>query len=520
MNSAPNILLIMVDQLTPFALPGYGNPIVKSPAIDMLCSKGVQFNAAYCNSPLCVPARMAFMTGNYISQNGGYDNGSYLPSTTPTFAHYLRAMGYRTGLSGKMHFVGPDQLHGFEERYTTDIHPADFGWVPDWNKPDERVDEWFHNMSGVVQSGVGAITNQLTFDDEVGATSVQALYDHARSQSDKRPFCLVASFVHPHDPYVARSPYWDLYDDVEINLPKVKRPSANENDPFSLRLERAIALDAVDITDEDILRARRAYYANISYVDAWVQRLYSVLEETGLAENTVVILTSDHGEMLGERGLWYKMSMFEWSARVPLVIHCPKLFKGAQVSNAVSHVDILPTLCGIAALGGEKPPEFMQTVNGRNLLPLCLNPDDSSDPNFTASEYLAEATSAPILMLREGAYKFIQCSTDPEQLFDLAEDPDELNNLAGKPDHEKILEGFRERAREHWNEQELTERVIKDQQRRRFIYQTLRQGQYAPWDYQVRRDASQEYVRTHKGLTEIDIESRFPPPPPFNPRWT
>ncbi len=519
MRQGPNILLVMVDQLTPFALPCHGNPVVRSPAIDRLAAEGVVFDAAYCNSPLCAPARNAFMTGQHVSRSGAYDNSAYLPSTQPTFAHYLRVMGYRTALCGKMHFIGADQLHGFEERHTTDIHPSDFGWVPDWRHPDRRVDEWYHNMSGVVQAGVGAITNQLTFDDEVGASAVQALYDSARTP-DRRPFCLVASFVHPHDPYVARQAHWDLYEGAEIPLPRVARPPAERNDAHSLRLEKAIALDAVDITEADVVRARRAYFANITYVDEWVRRLLDVLKETGQADDTVTVFTSDHGEMLGERGLWYKMNLHEWSARVPLIVHAPGRFRAGRVGNAVSHVDLLPTLCAIAALGGASVPEFVAPVDGRDLLPLCDNPADPADPGLAFCEYLAEATSAPILMARKGPHKYISCRTDPEILYDLAADPDETANLAGDPARETLLNEFRAIEREHWDAEELTDRVMRDQRRRRFVHQALRTGRQVHWDYQVRRDASQEYVRSHRSLTEVDIESCYPRPVPFNPRWS
>lgn len=159
-----NILIVMADQLTALALGCYGNPTVKSPHIDRLAAEGAMFESAYSSSPLCTPARYAFMTGQNISQCGGYDNAAYMPSTMPTFAHYMRMMGYQTTLAGKMHFVGPDQLHGFEKRVTTDVYPADFGWMPDWNNSDERIDLWYHNMSSVEQAGVAAITNQLAYD--------------------------------------------------------------------------------------------------------------------------------------------------------------------------------------------------------------------------------------------------------------------------------------------------------------------------------------------------------------------
>nr|MBX2887010.1 choline-sulfatase [Granulosicoccus sp.] len=298
-----NLLIIMADQLTAKALGCYGNRDVVSPQIDALAETGVLFSQAYSSSPLCTPGRYAFMTGQHVSVCGGYDNAAYMPATMPTLAHYLRLMGYRTTLAGKMHFVGADQLHGFEERLTTDIYPADFGWVPDWENPDDRIDLWYHNMSSVKQAGIAAITNQLTYDDEVGATTVRAIYDHSRSE-DERPFCLVSSFIHPHDPYATRQKYWDLYADRDISPPTVQRRTAAETDSHNKRLEKVIALDAVDVSTDEIIAARRAYYGNVSYVDEWVGRIRSTLEECDLARNTTIVFLSDHGDMLGEHGLW------------------------------------------------------------------------------------------------------------------------------------------------------------------------------------------------------------------------
>ena len=213
------------------------------------------FDVAYSSSPLCTPARFAFMTGQQVSRTGGYENAAYMPSTLPTCAHYLRLQGYRTCLAGKMHFIGPDQLHGLEQRLTTDIYLADFGWVPDWTMPKARMDLWDHNVSSVKQAGVAAITNQLDFDDEVGARALSAIYGHARG-NDPRPLAMVVSFTHPHDPYATRQQYWDLYEYADIGLPHVARPAGVENDPHGLRLEHVIDIDAVDVTPEDIVRAR------------------------------------------------------------------------------------------------------------------------------------------------------------------------------------------------------------------------------------------------------------------------
>ena len=507
-----NILIVMADQLSALALGCYRNPTVKSPNIDRLAAEGVLFESAYSSSPLCTPARYAFMTGQNISVCGGYDNAAYMPATMPTFAHYLRLMGYRSCLSGKMHFVGPDQLHGFEDRVTTDIYPADFGWVPDWNNPDERIDLWYHNMSSVKQAGVAAITNQLAYDDEVGTQAMRVIYDHARSE-DERPLCLVASFIHPHDPYATRQQYWDLYEDVDIPLPTVPRP-ANQ-DAHHKRLEKVIALDAVDVSDDDIINARRAYYGNVSYVDEWLGRLRATLDDCGMGDNTTILLTSDHGDMLGEFGIWYKMSFREWSNRIPLIVHRPARFAPRRVAAPVAQVDVLPTLVDLAAEATSlDKPAPIDPLHGRSLIPLC-DGDASADPNACVSEYLAEGTGAPMLMIRRGQYKYISCSTDPEQFFDLEADPNELENLADHPQ----LESFRAAAAAHWDSEAVRAAVIHSQERRRAVHAALRQGRYQGWDFNPARDASEEYTRSHMDLTKFDITSRYPRPPAFNPRW-
>src|ERR1700684_4582756 len=216
---APNILIVMADQMAPAFLPIYGHPLVKTPNIDDVAKAGVVFDSAYCASPLCSPSRASFMSGLLPSRTRVYDNAAEFGADLPTFAHCLRLRGYQTILSGKMHFCGPDQLHGFEERLTTDIYPADFGWTPDWDRPEHRP-SWYHSMDSVTQAGPCTRTNQTDFDDEVVYQARQKLFDMARAK-DRRPFCMVASMTHPHDPYVIPHRYWDRYEGVEIDMPRV-----------------------------------------------------------------------------------------------------------------------------------------------------------------------------------------------------------------------------------------------------------------------------------------------------------
>ena len=496
----PNVLVVMYDQLTPAMLGCYGSPATKAPHIDRLAAEGVVFDAAYTNSPLCTPARYCMMTGQLPSAARGYDNAAYLASTIPTFAHHLRAGGYRTVLSGKMHFVGPDQLHGFEERRTTDIYPADFGWTPDWRTPDERIDWWYHNMDSVTGAGVAQVTNQLLFDDEVGHHAVRALHDLVRA-GDGRPWLLVASFTHPHDPYVTRQEHWDRYDGVDIPMPRVDGADVDD-DPHSVRLRGVSAMERSEILPEHVRAARRAYMGNISYVDDWTGRLRSTLEALGAADDTVIVLLADHGDMLGERGLWYKMNFFEWSTRIPLVVHAPDRFRPRRVATPVSLVDVLPTLVDLA--GGD-PADGGDVLAGASLVPLCEGADED---RTVIGEYTAEGAVAPIVMIRRGRWKFVHCPADPDQLYDLDADPDERTNLAAsQPD---VTAAFRAEVAQRWDLAALHDEVLADQARRRFVSGALRTGRFTPWDYTPPRDAAGEYMRNHLDLNDVERGARWP----------
>jgi choline-sulfatase len=500
-QTKPNILVIMADQLSPAFLPAYGFDLVKAPNIAKLAERGVVFDSAYCNSPLCSPSRAVFMSGQLPSRSQVYDNAAEFSADIPTWAHHMRLSGYKTILSGKMHFCGPDQLHGFEERLTTDIYPGDYGWTPDWDHPERRP-SWYHNMASVTDAGQTVRTNQLDFDEEVVFTSERAIYDHVRSP-DKRPLCLIASMTHPHDPYAIPKEYWDLYADMEIPLPEHDMAPA-ELDAHSKRLRHVCDMDNAAITEEQVRNARRAYFGAISYVDANVGRLMKALEASGLADDTIVVFTSDHGEMLGERGLWYKMSWFENSARVPLIISAPQLYRPHRVAQSVSLVDILPTLVDMA---DPQAAKFLVDIDGHSLVPHCKGEWGHDE---VIGEYLAEGAIAPVMMIRRGRFKFVHSPTDADQLYDLVADPAELTNLAEGIDHASTLADFRQEAAERWDFQAIDRAVRQSQRRRRVIDQALTTGKLNPWDFQPFRDASRQYMRNSIDLDDLEAMSRYP----------
>lgn len=503
-DTRPNILMIMADQLAARWLPIYGHRLVKAPNLERLAAEGVVFENAYSPSPLCAPARAVVMNGLLPSRTGVYDNAAEFPSAIPTWAHYLRCEGYRTCLSGKMHFVGPDQLHGLEERLTTDIYPADFGWTPDWRLAQERIDWWYHNMTSVLQPGVAEITNQLEFDDEVAFLAVRKIYDHVRYGGDA-PLALLVSFTHPHDPYVARERFWTLYRDDDIDLPSVPALPFDELDPHSQRLYRVSALDEYVVTEADIRAARHGYYASISYVDGLIGRLIEALEATDRLADTVIVFTSDHGDFLGERGLWYKMSFLEPSAHVPLVIWGPGRFGPRRVTAPVSLADLLPTFVGLAGISS-----LVRPVDGRSLLGLLQGETEDSERTIWG-EYLAEGVVAPMYMVRRGPWKFIHTPADPDQLFHVDRDPNELENLAAA--RPELARAFRAEVQSAFDVPRIRNHVMMSQQSRHLIFEALRRGARFPWDYQPLRDASEQYTRNHMAVTDRDLQSRYPKAP-------
>jgi choline-sulfatase len=496
----PNILIIMVDQLNGTLFPDGPAEWLHAPNLKKLAARSTRFANAYTASPLCAPGRASFMSGQLPSRTRVYDNAAEFASDIPTYAHHLRRAGYQTCLSGKMHFVGPDQMHGFEERLTTDIYPADFGWTPDYRKPGERIAWWYHNMGSVTGSGVAEISNQMEYDDEVAYNANRKIYDLSRG-GDERPWCLTVSFTHPHDPYVARKKHWDLYADCEHLLPETPAMEYETHDAHAKRIFDANDWRSFEISETDIRRSRRAYFANISYLDEKVGELIETLETT--RQEAVILFVSDHGDMLGERGLWFKMCFFEGSSRVPLMICAPNMEPGLIIAP-VSTIDVTPTLAEMADVS---MTEVAPWTEGESLVHLGQGGTRTAP---VAMEYAAEGSYSPLVSLRYGPWKYNRCTLDPEQLFNLETDPHELINLANNPAHAGTLSSLREKSEKRWDLAAFDAQVRESQARRWVVYEALRNGNYFPWDYQPLQKASERYMRNHMDLNTLEESKRFP----------
>ena len=511
----PNILFVMADQLAGPALPVYGHKVVKAPHLDRLAAGGVVFESAYCNFPICAPSRASMLSGRLPHAIESWDNAAEFPSSVPTMAHYLRDAGYRTILCGKMHFIGADQLHGFEERLTTDIYPADFSWTPNWlNGPGDKPTGI--SMRPVLEAGSCVRSLQIDYDDEVEHFGLQKLYDLARDGSEQ-PFFMTLSYTHPHPPFVAPQEHWDRYRHEDIDMPKVAPIPYDKLDPHSQWLYHAHGQDLYTVTEAHVRNARHAYYAMTSYIDDKVGRVMKTLEDTGLAKNTVVVFGVDHGDMMGERGMWYKQTFFEWSARIPLIVSFPQRWKPRRVRAHVSLVDLLPTFLDIATDG--HPPEYVDPLDGASLVPL-IEGSETDGQRTAISEYSSEGVCAASRMVRRGPWKYVYTRGLPPMLYNLEQDPDELHDLAGTPACAAIESELRARALQGWDPEQVHARILASQKRRLFLAKVNEKSPGTPnWAFQPFMDASKRYIRGSgsAGPTNAKSKARLPYVAPAQP---
>lgn len=446
MADRPNILVIMSDQHSKFHIGCYGDEVVRTPHMDRLAAEGIRFNNAYCAAPLCVPSRMAFMTSRTPTANRVWTNSHILSSTIPTWAHGMGAAGYETALIGRMHFVGSDQRHGFERRPIGEWgahHPGvSLQGAPLFRKMPLGVSG--QSRVSVEYAGYGMCTYQA-YDDMVVASALDYLDEKAHDGGD-RPFAAVAGFVLPHCPYIAATKelFEYYYDRVDVPQPT---PEEAQRAPAAIRkLKRLRDLDH-PLPEERIRVARAAYFAMCEYFDSIVGQMLQKLDETGLAENTLVIYCSDHGEMAGEHGLWSKSNYYEASVSVPLIARLPGVIPAGGISDSICNLmDIGPTLIEMAGA----PP--MPATDGQSLWPQMCGENDPNWVDETFSEHLWVANEMPTRMIRKGAWKLYKNNEPiPPALFNLEEDPGELNDLGLDTRYQDVREKLLKRLYEDWD---------------------------------------------------------------------
>ena len=489
-SGPPNLVLIQADQLKPQVLGAWGGP-ADAPHLDRLGEEGVLFENAYCNFPLCAPSRFSMLAGMLPSRIGAYDNGAEYAAQIPTVAHYLSLAGYHTCLSGKQHFVGPDMLHGFHERLVPELYPTSFSWTPDWSEVRMESNS---DSSGVTRAGVCGRSVQMDHDEAVLHRANAKLHDYARG--DGRPFFLAVSFTHPHEPYYCLRRCWDRYRHEDVPMPETALRPETERSPHTERILRHHSLLDGGITEAHVRTARHAYLANVSYLDEMAGSLLDTLKLTGLADDTVIVVTADHGDMLGEHGLWFKKHFSDHCMRVPLIVHAPARLAPGRRSENVSLVDLLPTLCDLAGFDARgRAPELL---DGESLVPLCEDPAAArSSPVF--AELTSEGVSAPMFMVREGRYKLVTGGGVPAELFDLDDDPHERRDIAGRADAGKVRERLEGHAGSTWDASALDAAVRLSQRRRRLVGEAHRRGPAPVWEHR-RSDAETPWLLRGEGL--------------------
>lgn len=492
----------MADQMAAKALKLYGNPLVKTPNLDALAASGVVFDNCYCNLPMCGPSRASLHTGKLPFSMAMYDNASEFHAGIPALPHYLRALGYRPELSGKMHFVGPDQLHGYEKRHTTEIYPANFAWTVDWTQGREYRPTNL-TMAPIIESGTCVRSMQMDYDDEVEYHSVQAIYDLARAADDK-PFLLTVSFTSPHSPFVITDEYWNLYHHDDIELPTVAEIPLDEKDHLSRNLHYCQARHLFTVTDDHRRVARHAYYGMISYIDDKIGKLVETLEKTGLREDTIVVFTSDHGEMMGERGMWFKQHFFEWAAKVPLVVSWPANWSSNRVTENVSLIDLMPTFIDVANDGPFD--DYVGHIDGQSLVP-CLQGKDDTLSDVVISEFAADGSTGPSRMVRQGDWKYMYLEGKDELLYNLKDDPEEINDLSAQQEFSTIKSKLSATALDNWNPAQWYDTISLSQQERLKIHRVTN-GE-PTYVNKIRDDDGQRYIR-NGSAADTKARARLP----------
>ncbi len=481
-----NIVMIMADQLTPYMMSCYGNEEVICPNLDRLAQSGICYENAYTSNPLCTPARASLMTGKYTSALHCYDNASAFSCEEPTFVHYLTNAGYDTVLCGKMHFVGADQLHGFSRRMTTDVYPSGFSWLPSYVDEEKHIlqpDTWGNAIHYNAQTaGPGEWNEGIQYDEETHIKAREYLY--TQGAAAENPFFLCVSYHHPHDPFNPPKKYWDLYEGRGITIPDIDDARLEGDTTLDKWLNTGFhRTDVFPVKGrENLYAVRRAYSALVTYIDDKVGELIRDLKNTGLYEKTIIIFTSDHGDMLGERGMVQKRCFYEWSSRIPLIIHYPDNRCG-RVSAPVSIVDLAPTLAELAGAS---------RMDGIDGISLASGEPDRERPVYCESH--GEAILWPCYMVRKGVYKYTYIHEKETQLFCLETDPKEEINLSGKTEYREIEAELKSLILKRFDPQEVLDYLDTSIRKKKIVKEAMERTKIA-WDYVPVVDESRRFSR-------------------------
>lgn len=468
MSKRPNVLILMTDQHRADLMTCAGNPLVPTPEMDRIAARGVRFSRAYCPYPVCVASRMSLLAGLYAHSTGAIDNEDRLDWRYRTVANHFAANGYLTALFGKMHFLDCHN-HGFEyylhindwlsylgpkaKHYADEIanHPLGqhfFKTVYDHGAglPDV-VDLW----PGEKTSWVGNVNawdfkhmaSKLEPEDHLDAFLAREANKFLRRYKDQ-PLFAVVSLMKPHTPLFAPREWAEKYP-----VGRTELPSVGDISSYPPHIQRRI--ENFNRQDERRRKAHRAgYLANLAFVDTCIGLVYRELETLGLLDNTIVIYTSDHGEMGGDHGLFQKFCLFEPAVQVPLIVSWPGHLPEGKVTDALTeYMGLWPTLNELAGLPAPESTTLVpfegaaERTDARSFANLCRDPDGPR-PEAAFSEF-ALRTAMPQYMVRTDRYKYVYNEGSMCELYDYESDPGETINLIGRPDMKRVVDDHRER---------------------------------------------------------------------------
>jgi len=446
----PDILLLYSDQHATIA-GCYGDEIVRTPNLDKLAANGTLFTNCYCPSPICLPSRMSLLTAREPHRQGTWTNRDILPSGIPTFAHSLGAAGYDTVLAGRMHSIGPDQMRGYNRRSVGDHSPYWLGGsAHDLGPLAKANDPWRESLTS---SGPGRSAYEA-YDEAVTKSAINELgqIGRRRAEGDRQPFALTVGWILPHAPYVCSPELFDAYDG-KVPPPAIAPPEDEHLHYEWWRKDRGVA----DATPLETMRARTAYYGLVETVDRMIGRVFSALEQSGLSDNTLVIYISDHGEHLGNRGLWWKSTLYDEAAKVPLVMSLPGVIPANQSRDEIVNLtDVTATMLDLVcakALPNSQGQSFAGLFKDP-AMPWC---------NQTFCEYVNDgvppwAGGREVIqrMVRLGRYKYIYDHGQHDQLFDLQDDPQEIRDLIDDPAFAGVAHRLLDRVLAGWDPDKIS----------------------------------------------------------------
>ena len=454
-DARPNLLYIHSDQHSPYVAGCYGDRTIETPHLDALANRGVVLDNTYCPSPICVPSRMSMLSGRYPHENGVWTNSHMLDSGIPTFAHAMGAGGYRPVLVGRMHSVGPDQLHGYVERLVGD-HGANRSGGKD--NGGHGAGGAGPTRSSLQQSGHGQSAYQVHDEDVTVATIhyLDRLGVQKRAGQSTEPFSLSVGFMLPHQPFIARREDYERYFHT-VPPPQTSQAFGEHLHPH-IKYWREMC-DITEVSEAEIKRSRAAYWALVYRMDAMIGQILAALRENDLEDNTLVVYSSDHGEQVGEHGLWWKQTFYEDSVKVPAILAWPgHLSEGTRCDKVTSSLDLNATMLDSL----DCPP--LPHSRGRSLLPLLSNPQDAEWDNVAFSEFCQNASGGGGPFSEEGIYqrmirrdnfKLNYYHGQPCQLFDLDADPREIHDLADNPAYAGTVQKLRAEVLAGWDPESI-----------------------------------------------------------------